>query len=512
MSNFSIKYRSLNTTDLSDLAGSLLPYLNIPTGGSSSNLLTTEYLSFPATVSTTTDYSIITNYDFTNTTPFTLANGIQGFVKYIALENGKVAPQIIQTTRGSLELIPNQSNNVQLVYDAVEQQWRYLNNNNDNPLWFPTTLKTALIGTGNIGQTGNQGNSVGISANGNVIVSGAPLDNFDSISSTSIGASWVFTNINGNWTQTAKLVGTGYTGSNIEQGFSVAISADGNTIASGAPFDDSKQDGAVWIFVNNNGTWIQQGSKLIGSGITGFSNQGWSVSLSSDGNTLAIGGPGDDTGLGATWIFTRNNGIWTQYGSKLVGTGYSGSSHQGSSVSLSADGNTLAIGGQTDNVTVGATWIFTNVNGTWIQQGNKLVGTNGLNLEQGGSVSLSADGNTLAVGATTADGGIWIFTRNNGNWTQQVSFTGIGGELLGSSVSLSADGNTLVTGVPNINSQNGGNYVYTRSNGNWARQTNLLTSNIPGGSEGIFVSISANGNTMVSGIPFTNEGQVSVYY
>jgi hypothetical protein len=53
------------------------------------------------------------------------------------------------------------------------------------------------------------------------------------------------------------------------------------------------------------------------------------VSLSADGNTLAVGGFWDALEIGATWIFIRTNGTWTQQGNKLVGTGYSGASQQG---------------------------------------------------------------------------------------------------------------------------------------------------------------------------------------
>jgi hypothetical protein len=61
---------------------------------------------------------------------------------------------------------------------------------------------------------------------------------------------------------------------------------------------------------------------------------------------------------GATWVFTRNNGVWTQQGSKLVGTGAVGKAHQGISVALSADGNTAISGGESDNSGVGAAWVF----------------------------------------------------------------------------------------------------------------------------------------------------------
>ena len=77
--------------------------------------------------------------------------------------------------------------------------------------------------------------------------------------------------------------------------------------------------------------------------------QGFSVALSGDGNTAIVGGPGDNVQLGAAWVYTRSGGVWTQQGSKLVGTGAVGSAHQGISVALSADGNTAIVGGTTDN-------------------------------------------------------------------------------------------------------------------------------------------------------------------
>jgi phospholipase/lecithinase/hemolysin len=160
----------------------------------------------------------------------------------------------------------------------------------------------------------------------------------------------------------------------------------------------------------------------VGTGNTGTSRQGHSVSLSSDGNTLAVGGYTDNSNIGATWIFTRSGSTWTQQGSKLVGTGSTGAANQGSSVSLSSDGNTLAIGGYVDNSGIGATWIFTRSGSTWTQQGSKLVGTGGVGLfgiVQGSYVSLSKNGNTLAVGAPFEGmvaplyqqiGATWIFT------------------------------------------------------------------------------------------------------
>ena len=69
------------------------------------------------------------------------------------------------------------------------------------------------------------------------------------------------------------------------------------------------------------------------------------MALSADGNTALVGGPYDNGGTGAAWVFTRSGSTWTQQGPKLVGTGAVGTAEQGWSVALSADGNTALIGG-----------------------------------------------------------------------------------------------------------------------------------------------------------------------
>ena len=101
----------------------------------------------------------------------------------------------------------------------------------------------------------------------------------------------------------------------------------------------------------------QQGPKLVGTGATGPASQGFSVSLSSDSNTAIVGGGDDNTAEGAAWVFTRSGGVWTQQGDKLVGTGATGTTRQGDSVSLSSDGNTAIVGGPTDPP-MGAAWVY----------------------------------------------------------------------------------------------------------------------------------------------------------
>ena len=120
--------------------------------------------------------------------------------------------------------------------------------------------------------------------------------------------------------------------------------------------------------------------------------------------------PGDNSGVGAAWVFTRSGTTWTQQGAKLTGTGESGNGDFGESVALSSEGNTALIGGPNDKEGVGAAWVFTRSGTTWTQQGEKLTGSAevregepGGHGEFGYSVALSAEGNTaLSAAPTTA--------------------------------------------------------------------------------------------------------------
>jgi hypothetical protein len=60
----------------------------------------------------------------------------------------------------------------------------------------------------------------------------------------------------------------------------------------------------VWVFTRSGTTWTPQGPKLVGTGGVGPDvEQGFSVGLSSDGNTALVGGPGDNNNMGAVWVF-----------------------------------------------------------------------------------------------------------------------------------------------------------------------------------------------------------------
>jgi len=326
-----------------------------------------------------------------------------------------------------------------------------------------------LVGTGNTGPA-KQGYSVSLSADGNTAIVGGYNDNGGE------GAAWIYVRSGDSWVQQgAKLVGTGNTGA-AHQGYSVSLSADGNTAIVGGWFDNSNQ-GAAWIFVRTGGSWAQQGTKLVGTGNIGFGAQGSSVSLSADGNTAIVGGYEDNSDHGAVWIYVRSGGSWAQQGAKLVGTGNTGGAGQGFSVSLSADGNTAIVGGYTDNGTQGAAWIFVRNGSSWVQQGNKLVGTGNSGAAlQGWSVSLSADGNTAIVGGyfdNSDQGAAWIFERTGGSWLQQggklVGTGTTGAARQGASVSLSADGNTAIVGGSFDNGSVGTAWIYIRTGSSWVQ-------------------------------------------
>jgi len=374
-----------------------------------------------------------------------------------------------------------------------------------------------LVGTGAIGGA-RQGASIALSADGNTLAVGGYNDN------GGIGAIWIYTRSGSSWTpQAGPIIGTGAvpTSGAVYQGYtnSVALSADGNTLAFGG-YQDNSSIGAVWIWTRSGGTWTQQGTKLSSTNYTlGTFNQvgqGSSVALSNDGNTLAVGGFWNNTNVGAAWIWTRTGGVWTEQASQLAGTGSSGQSFQGGAIALSSDGNTLAVGGANDDNSNGAVWIWTRSGGTWTQQGTKLYGTGTVTFsQQGASVALSSDSNTLAVGGPQDNSGVgatWIWTRSGGTWTQQgpklVSNDSASNQLQGVGVALKDDGNLVAIGGSGFvdgSTVTGATWIWTRSGGTWTQQGSpLIGSGVTGilGAQGSSLALSDDGNTVAIGGPY----------
>ncbi len=392
-----------------------------------------------------------------------------------------------------------------------------------------------------------------------------------------------------------------------EFGYSVALSADGLTLAVGANGEGSAStgvtlgapteaatgngaaaSGAVYVYTRNGAAWSQQAYvKASNSGANdGF---GSSVALSADGLTLAVGAPGEDsaatgiggkqsddctatsrlncaTNSGAVYVYTRSGATWTQQAYvKASNTGAYG--NFGVSVALNTDGLTLAVGaygeasantgitsGAPSETTTGngargsgAVYVYARSGTVWTQQAYMKASNTGANDGFGRSVALSTDGLTLAVGAygeasantgitsgapdetatgnaAVSSGAVYVYTRSSGAWTQQAyvkaSNTGAG-DYFGTSVALSGDGLTLAVGAfgedsANINGNpvddcnvaspancainSGAVYVYIRSGITWTQHAYLKASNTGIHDHfGSTIALSGDGDTLAVG-------------
>jgi hypothetical protein len=402
---------------------------------------------------------------------------------------GRRLPAHMQIRNGTLELLIDDSNA------------RY-------PLRIdPFIQQQELTGGGEIGP-GGFGTSVALSGDGTTALIGAPDDN-----TTGVGAAWVFTLSNGVWTQQAKLTQSDDSG-NIGFGASVALSGDGNTALIGASKNLGLEARAAWVFTRSGSTWTQQAEITDPLPSDGrYDLFGNSVALSGDGNTALIGAS-KNLGLEAraAWVFTRSGSTWTQQAEITDPLPSDGRDDLfGNSVALSGDGNTALIGGLG---TGGAAWVFTRSGSTWTQQGERLTGSGagGEEINIGSSVALSADGNTALIGDagdSAAWGAAWMFTRSDGVWTQQGDkLTGQDeeGDVFGGSVALSSDGNTALIGQDSYDADVGAAWVFTRSDGVWTQLGGPLVPD----SDALYyfgqsVALSGDGNTALVGGPWDNH-------
>src|SRR5690554_6411952 len=247
-----------------------------------------------------------------------------------------------------------------------------------------------------------------------------------------------------------------------QNGFSVSLSSNGNVVAIGAPYkawqgDIFNPSGTVRVYNYSNisGVWTQIGQDIDGEGFNYYS--GTSISLSSDGSILAIGTI-IEAGTGVVRVYKNVSGVWTQIGNTIHGKG--NSDRFGRNLSLSADGSVLAVAGYLNDdkgLNAGHAQVYQNISGVWTQIGDDIYGE--VALENAGfDVSLSADGTTVAVGAFlsnsngTRSGTTRIYENILGSWTKKVN--DIKGkasyERIGYSVSLSADGGRVAIGAPEL--------------------------------------------------------------
>ncbi len=305
-------------------------------------------------------------------------------------------------------------------------------------------------------------------------------------------------------------------GSNEAAGWDVALSADGDTALIGAPYDGGYR-GAASVFVRSGDSWVQQGPALTPSSATPLPSDlffGAHVALSADGNTALV--TGSSTASDA-WVFVRSGATWSQQGPPLVPSDAVGVGDFGSSIGLSSDGNTVLVGGSNDNNGAGAAWVFGRTGSSWAQQGSKLTlvdpaSAGGL----GADVAVSGDGATaLVAGYKTAA----VFTRTGTTWSLQTTLsrgTAVGSDDaqgLGLSAALSADGNTALLGAPQDNASSGAAWVFNRFGSSWSAATELTAPDLADDpnaeSDALFgtaVALSADGNTALIGEPHYGGG------
>jgi hypothetical protein len=374
------------------------------------------------------------------------------------------------------------------------------------------------------------GFAVALSADGTTLAVGAQTESGgakagDRVESAfASGAVYVYQQGPKGWVQQARLKASNMDASD-QFGSQVSLSADGNTLAVSAPYEDSAatgvngnqadnsmpEAGAVYVFTRTGTAWTQQA--YVKASNTGEPDEGdtfgSSIALSGDGQTLAVGSPSEDSGIGgidanqkdnsspgsgAVYVFTRTATVWSQQvyiKSPRPRSGGAAGDLFGYSVALSYDGNTLGVGvydeagisnvinGDLDfraNGT-GAVYVYRRSGATWMREAYLKARQQDRNDSMGNWIALSADGNTLAAAAADEDsmttgvnavlagqsgvtdaaddnssGAVYIFVRAGTTWTQQASFKASNtgkNDWFGYHLALSGDGNTLAVAAPN---------------------------------------------------------------
>jgi hypothetical protein len=372
------------------------------------------------------------------------------------------------------------------------------------------------------------GSSTELSSDGNTVVVGATGTDFNGNNSGTIA---VF-----NWNGSAWIqVGNNVNGeaANDQFGVSTSISSDAGTIAGGAFGNDQNgsNSGHVRVFEWNGSSWIQKGLDIDGDSTN--DHAGWVISLSSDGSSVAIGIPDNDgngADAGMARIYDWNGVAWVQKGLDIVGD-FAGD-RIGFSIDLSENGNTVIVGARYNDqngVDAGLVKIYSWNGSSWVLKGSPIVGKfAGDNC--GSSVSLSANADTLAIGAIANDGlapnagHVRVFYWSGIAWVQLGNdIDGVlNSEWMGWSVSLSANGAIIATGAMY---QGGGGWsndglarIYSWNGSAWIQDGSDINSE---GSTPDYsatcISLSAAGDRVAIGAPGNTgpapaTGHVRIFY
>ena len=309
----------------------------------------------------------------------------------------------------------------------------------------------------------------------------------------------------------------------------VTLNADGNIMAVAAPGYSSSTDsllGRISIYQFDGVQWIQLGQDIIGD--VQYSYAGASIDINSAGDRILIGMPGENTTIamntpnidGKVKVYEFSSGSWVQIGQDIFSSLFIGPDHFGHAVSMSNDGDIIAIGSLEGTPIV--VYKYDGLN--WVQLGSDIsYSSTGM----GNAIELSGDGSKLAVGhidlgVVSSAGGINVFEFNGLDWNQ------IGGEITdnnlpsssvnfgtfqqtGEGISFNLDGTILAVGVPGLDSS--GNFVniYKYDGSNWSiLGSTIYPSTLPvsvnnGMDEGFFgasVSLNSDGTMVSIGQPY----------
>ena len=169
------------------------------------------------------------------------------------------------------------------------------------------------------------------------------------------GAVYVYTRSGTNWSQQAYIKASN-TDANDRFGSSIALSADGSTLAVGASEEASaatgingnqadnsaSSAGAVYVYTRSGTSWSQQ-AYIKASNTNAYDSFGSTIALSGDGSTLAVGADNSALGAGAVYVYTRSGTSWSQQ-AYIKASNTNAGDNFGYSVALSGDGSTLAVG------------------------------------------------------------------------------------------------------------------------------------------------------------------------
>lgn len=361
------------------------------------------------------------------------------------------------------------------------------------------------------------GFSVDISDDGNIIAVGARDNNDIGGEYEQPGHVRVFQNISGNWVQLGNTIydlpkDYDYT-TRQRFGWDVSLSSDGFTLIVGKSSDIDFE-----VYKYSGDDWVKYGSTIFQD----FDNPK-AVSISSDGNTIAYMGS-----IAEVNIMRYNNGTWTRLGSVIEGGVYSFAYHP--SLCLSADGSVLAVGdhdqGEFHN---GLVRVYKYEDEDWVQLGRDFGSNSGDNQYYGNSVSLSADGSVLAIGAPSAidlysevlTSFASVYKYESGQWNLigDHIYEEAYGDRFGWEVSLSNDGSILaVSGHRNDDAgvTAGHVRVFQNLSGVWTQLGGDVDGESSGDQFGFSVSLSGDGQKFVVGARWSddavdNAGQARVY-